>query len=139
PWVSGAEKQGADAFQKFLADEITPELAARYGFRPADLNTKPVAPITKANGVDPSEPTRVLGLPDPRVLATVKRTWRADRKPANVLLVLDTSGSMNSEHRLDRAKQGLKTFFRQVSPNDRVGLLIFSDRIQPLVPIGPFS
>ncbi|MFL5865663.1 MAG: VWA domain-containing protein, partial [Thermoleophilaceae bacterium] len=138
PWVSGAQKRGAEAFQRFLADQITPELAARYGFRPADLSKKPVAPINKANGADPSEPKRVLGLPDPRVLATVKRTWRTDRKPANVLLVLDTSGSMSSEHRLDQAKQGLKTFFRQVSPNDRVGLLIFSDRIQPLVPVGPF-
>jgi Ca-activated chloride channel homolog len=138
PWVSGGEKQGAAVFQKFLDDEISPELAAKYGFRPADLNKKPVEPVSRANGADPSEPKRVLGLPEPRVLATVKRTWRADRKPANVLLVLDTSGSMSQEHRLERAKQGLQTFFREVSPNDRVGLMIFSDRIQPLVPISPF-
>jgi Ca-activated chloride channel family protein len=137
-WVSASEKRAAEAFQKFLEQQITPQLAARYGFRPSDLRKKPVAPITRANGADPSEPQRVLGLPEPRVLATVKRTWRADRKPANVLLVLDTSGSMNGEHRLDRAKQGLDTFFRQVAPTDRVGLLIFSDRIQPLVPVAPF-
>ena len=138
PWVSGGEKKGAEAFRRFLADEITPELAARYGFRPSDLNEKPVPPVSKANGADPSEPTRVLGLPEPKVLAKVKRTWRADRKPANVLLVLDTSGSMSQEHRLERAQQGLQTFFRQVSPNDRVGLLIFNDQIRPLVPIAPF-
>jgi Ca-activated chloride channel homolog len=55
-----------------------------------------------------------------------------------VLLVVDTSGSMNDENRLVRAKQGLEAFFREVSPNDRVGLMIFSDRIQPLVPLIPF-
>jgi Ca-activated chloride channel family protein len=138
PWVSGSEKAGAKKFQQFLADEISPELAARYGFRPADLDKDPVDPISKANGVDPAEPRRVLGLPEPRVLAKVKETWRADRKPANVLLVLDTSGSMSQENRLERAKQGLQTFFREVSPNDRVGLTIFSDRLQPLVPISSF-
>jgi Ca-activated chloride channel family protein len=139
PWVSPEEKEGAAKFQKFLAEEVTPERAAESGFRPADLKTKPVAPITKANGVDPAQPSRVLGLPEPRVLDAVRRGWREDRKPANVLLVLDTSGSMNEENRLERAKKGLESFFREVSPKDRVGLTIFSDDIQPLVDIGPFS
>jgi Ca-activated chloride channel homolog len=138
PWVSGPEKEAAEAFRKFLAGEIDPELAARSGFRPADLDQKPVEPVSKQNGADPSQPERVLGLPEPRVLDRIRRTWRQDRKPANVLLVVDTSGSMNDENRLARAKEGLGTFFREVSPNDRVGLTIFSDRIQPLVPIGPF-
>jgi Ca-activated chloride channel family protein len=79
----------------------------------------------------------VLGLPEPRTLDRIRRTWREDRKPANVLLVLDTSGSMNEANRLERAKDGLGSFLNEVSPNDRVGLTIFSDRIQPLVPIAP--
>jgi Ca-activated chloride channel homolog len=137
PWVSSEQRQAAGEFQKFLAEEVSPEVAARAGFRPADLKAKPVAPITKAGGADPAQPKRVLGLPSPRVLDRVRRAWREDRKPANVLLVLDTSGSMNDEQRLKRAKDGLKTFLREVSPNDRVGLTIFSDRIEPLVPIAP--
>jgi Ca-activated chloride channel family protein len=139
PWVTAQQREGAQAFQKFLAKEVSPEVAARAGFRPADLKAKPVAPITKANGADPALPKRVLGLPSPRVLDRVRRAWREDRKPANVLLVLDTSGSMVDEHRLERAKDGLKTFLREVSPQDRVGLTIFSDRIQPLVPIAPIK
>jgi Ca-activated chloride channel family protein len=138
PWVDAREKRAAGEFQEFLAEEVGPELAARSGFRPADLKQEPVDPISRANGVDPSQPKRVLGLPEPRVLDRIKRTWREDRKPANVLLVVDTSGSMNDEQRLERAKEGLETFFREVSPNDRVGLTIFSDRIQSLAPIAPF-
>jgi Ca-activated chloride channel homolog len=138
PWVSGPERQAAIRFRDFLTEEITPELAARSGFRPADLKDKPVEPVSPANGVDPRQPQRVLGLPEPRVLSRVKKAWREDRKPANVLLVVDTSGSMQDEDRLVRAKEGLDTFFREVSPQDRVGLTIFSDRIEPLVPIGPF-
>ena len=116
---------------------VAPETAARAGFRPADLKVKPVAPISAENGVDPAQPKRVLGLPSPPVLDRVRRAWREDRKPANVLLVLDTSGSMNDENRLQRATEGVQTFLREVSPNDRVGLTIFSDRIQNLVPIRP--
>ncbi len=138
-WVTPAQRTGAERFQRFLADELEPEDAARYGFRPADLDEEPVAPITPANGVDPKQPTRVLGLPEPRTLDRVRRAWREDRKPANVLLVVDTSGSMNDENRLESAKQGLDTFIEQVGRQDAVGLTIFSDRIQPLIPVGPLD
>jgi Ca-activated chloride channel family protein len=138
PWVSPAQRQGAGRFQQFLEEEITPDLAAASGFRPASLDEEAVAPVSKENGVDPSQPERVLGLPEPRVLDAVRRAWRADRKPANVLLVVDTSGSMSQERRLERAKAGLRTFFQNVGRQDSVGLTIFSDRIQALIPIGPF-
>lgn len=138
PWVSRAERTAAGRFQEFLAERIDPERAARFGFRPAELEQQPVAPVSKENGVDPAQPRRVLGLPEPRVLDRIRRSWREDRKPANVLLVVDTSGSMNDEDRLERAKQGLDTFFAQVGRQDSLGLMIFSDQIQPLIPVGPF-
>jgi Ca-activated chloride channel family protein len=138
PWVSAAERAAARRFQEFLAEHIDPARAAKSGFRPADLDQEPVAPVSKENGVDPAQPERVLGLPEPRVLDRIKRAWREDRKPASVLLVVDTSASMNDEDRLPRAKQGLDTFFEQVGRQDAVGLTIFSDRIQPLIPIAPF-
>ena len=75
----------------------------------------------------------MLPLPEPRVLAGIKKAWRRDRKPANILLVLDTSGSMNEEQRLARAKAGLDVFLREVEPQDSVGLTIFSEKVQPLV------
>lgn len=139
PWVSSAQRAAARRFGNFLAERISPEVAARSGFRPADLDQEPVAPVSKENGVDPAQPERVLGLPEPRVLDRLKQTWREDRKPANVLLIVDTSGSMNDENRLVRAKEGLKVFFDQVGRQDSVGLTIFSDRIQPLIPVGPFD
>jgi Ca-activated chloride channel family protein len=114
-------------------------VAARSGFRPADLQLKPVEPVSAANGADPAQPKRVLAPPQPRVLDLIKRSWRQDRKPANVLLVLDTSGSMQDEKRLVNAKDGLKVFLKQVQPQDRVGLTTFSDQIRRAVPVGPFG
>jgi Ca-activated chloride channel family protein len=138
PWASSPERAGARAFQRFLARQITPSSAARSGFRPAGREP-PVAPITPANGVDPRQPGRVLALPEPRVLNRIRSAWRKDRKPANVMLVVDTSGSMDSEGRLQGAKDGLEVFFDEVSPRDRLGLVTFSDLIARPVSLGePF-
>ncbi len=139
PWVTPAQAAGTKAFQQYLAKEITPQVAARSGFRPSNRATAPVAPISAANGADPKQPDRVLVPPEPRVLAAIKTAWRRDRKPANILLVLDTSGSMATEDRLKRAKAGLEVFFRGVEPQDSVGLTIFSDKIQPLIAPAPLS
>jgi Ca-activated chloride channel family protein len=138
PWVSDGQRDAAGKFKEFLKDEVDPSLAARYGFRPPG-GGRPRAPIDAAHGADPAQPTRTLSLPDPRVLARVKAQWREDRKPANVMLVVDTSGSMSEENRLEQAKQGLRAFFGQLSPRDRVGLTAFNDRIDPLVPVAPFA
>ena len=82
----------------------------------------------------------MLQLPEPRVLAGIKKAWRRDRKPANILLVVDTSGSMAEEDRLARAQAGLEVFFRNVEPQDSVGLTTFSERSSrcsdPPVPAG---
>jgi Ca-activated chloride channel homolog len=137
-WVTPEQRRGAEALQRFLAEQITPEVAARGGFRPADVDTPPVSPVNAENGVDPRQPTRLLELPEPRVLARLKDTWRKDRKPANVLLVLDTSGSMNAQGRLANAKKGLRTFLEEVGGQDRIGLTTFSDEITPVIPVRPF-
>jgi Ca-activated chloride channel family protein len=139
PWVSPPQRAGAQAFQRFLAARITPEVAAKSGFRPADLQEKPAPPITPENGVDPTQPKQTLSLPSPPVLAKIRTAWREDRKPANVMLVVDVSGSMAEEDRLVRAKQGLAVFFNQIQPQDRVGLMVFDDRVNQLVPIESFS
>jgi Ca-activated chloride channel family protein len=139
PWVTAEQRAGAEAFQKFLADEITPSIAAEGGFRPADFKQKAVAPIDAEHGADPAQPKIELHPPEPQGLAAAKAAWRADRKPANILLVLDVSGSMQDEDRLARAKEGLDIFFKQVGRQDSVGLLTFNQDLNLLSPIKPFT
>jgi Ca-activated chloride channel family protein len=138
-WVTPADRQAAAAFQKFLAGEVDADLAGRYGFRPGDPEGKPAGFVTAANGADPAEPRRELSLPEPPVLNRVLTTWRRDRKPARVMLVLDNSGSMQDEDKLVHAKQGLLAFFRQVAPQDEIGLTKFSAKVTQLVAPAPFA
>jgi Ca-activated chloride channel family protein len=126
PWVRPEQARAAAAFQRFLLAQITPEVARRYFFQPA--GSGPPAP-----GV------ATLSLPGPRVLAAIRRAWRRDRKPANIMLVVDTSASMEDEHRLDGAKEGLRAFLARVQPQDRLGLMAFSGAVRTLAPVAPVS
>jgi Ca-activated chloride channel family protein len=139
PWVTASQKAAAQDFHDWLLPRITPQMAAKYGFRAGNPKLKPVAPITVANGADPTEPKHLLALPDPRVLARIKSAWHADRKAANIMLVVDVSGSMQSENKLEQAKQGLQVFLKQLSPRDRVGLIYFDDTIHTGHAIAPFK
>ena len=64
------------------------------------------------------------------MLARIKEAWRADRKPANVLVVLDNSGSMGEEGKMEQAKDGLKRFIAEAEPQDKLGLWTFSTEIE---------
>jgi len=139
PWVTPAKRRAAGELQRHLAETIDAQTAGRYGFRPGDPNARPAGLVSPANGVDPSQPRRELRLPEPKVLDRILRTWRRDRKPANVMLVIDTSGSMNDEYKLDHAKEGLKAFFRQVAPQDEIGLMKFSADVTELVAPAPYA
>jgi Ca-activated chloride channel family protein len=133
PWVDDAERRAAQLFGRYVTEHVGPAEAARYNFRPA--RGPAGSAISMANGADPAQPRRLLELPTPRVLAAIRRAWRLDRKPADILLVVDISDSMNEEHRLERAKAGLRAFLSETEPQDRVGLLAFSDIVTPLVPV----
>ena len=86
------------------------------------------------------------------MLVKIIQKWGEDRKAARVLMVIDVSGSMGDQvaggsTKLDLAKQAAVQALGQFSPNDQVGLRIFSTNISSkaptdyldLVPIGPIS
>lgn len=136
PWVNNDQKAAAKEFEKFLNKNISVQSAAQSGFRVADTDKHPVAPINVANGMDPKQPTRILGLPEPKVLAQIKEAWQEDRRPANVMMVLDVSGSMAQENRLVRAKTGLNEFLKGVGKQDRLGLTVFNEEQKVVAPLG---
>src|SRR4051812_32285470 len=139
PWVRPAQRRAAERFGTWLRGQLTPAMVSRAGFRPGDPDQRALPPIDAAHGTDPAQPKTVLAPPDPAVLARVKRLWREDRKPANVMVVVDTSGSMSQESRLEQAKQGLRAFLRELEPQDRVGLESFNTQVFRLVTLGPVS
>jgi len=135
PWVTAEHQAAAKAFLDYLLDVAQQRLILAEGFRPANLSLSlDGSPINPAFGADPSQPKTLLAVPDPQILAAVRNAWTLTKKPANIILVADVSGSMVGE-KLERAKQGLSQFVASISPSDRVGLMKFSSTVYNVVPL----
>ncbi|MEU6407140.1 substrate-binding and VWA domain-containing protein [Microbispora sp. NPDC046933] len=145
-WADAAKKAAAADFLKYLREPDRQREFEKYAFRSFD--SKPGDLITTANGLDPKQPATTLSTPTPQVLDRILKSWAELRKPANVLMVMDVSGSMGADvpgtgkTKLDLAKQAAINALPQFGPNDRVGLWMFSLKqdgdkdYRELVPLG---
>lgn len=138
-WVSDAQRRGAEEFTKFLLTKEFQATVDKVGMRPGITGVETGPDISAANGANPALPKRVMAVPSPDVLATIKTYWHEDRKPADVIVALDTSGSMGDEDKLEFAKRGLVKFVEKAAPQDRLGLVQFSSDTKVLVPLTPMT
>lgn len=78
---------------------------------------------------DPASNTKLLriGLQAQEVLAR-------NRKPAVLTLVIDASGSMNRDNRLELVKQSLKLLLDQLNVQDQVGIVVYGTSAQLVLP-----
>lgn len=51
-----------------------------------------------------------------------------DRKPANLTFVIDVSGSMNRQDRLETVKDSLALLVGELGPSDQVGIVVYGSR-----------
>ena len=152
PWVSADQKAAALLYQDFVQQPDNQAKVLAYGFRPGNPSVPVGDPITRTNGVDPSQPQSELTLPDNKVLIGVLDAWAQQRKDAKVLLVLDVSGSMGDsvgsegKTKLDLAIQAAVNSLGKFKDTDEVGLWIFTTGLDAngatyldLVPTAPMS
>jgi Ca-activated chloride channel family protein len=137
PWVDADQRAAAEAFRDYLLAKPQQQLALQLGFRPADPSVPIGAPIDAAHGVDPQQPQTLLEVPSADVLGGIRSIWQQNKKRVEVMVVLDVSGSMQDENRLENAKAALKTFVGQLADGDSLGLTIFSNEATPLSPLSP--
>ncbi len=150
PWSTAEKKAGAADFLTYLRAPEQQKLFTDANFRTFDQ--KAGAPITKSTFVKADGVTIALDPPAPAVLNGVRALWSELRKRARVLVVLDVSGSMQSDAggsgktRLELAKQAATEGLGQLADTDQVGLWSFTtDTENPakihteLVPIAPLK
>ena len=58
---------------------------------------------------------------------------KAERKPANLVFLIDTSGSMSPEDRLPLAKQALKIMVDNLNENDTVSIVTYAGSVQDIL------
>jgi Ca-activated chloride channel family protein len=130
PWVTPDQRDAAAQLFAFLKARPQQERAMALGFRPADPAVKIAAPIDAAHGVDPLQPQTLLGIPEAGTLDALLAAWRRTKKPADVVLVLDKSGSMAGRP-LAEAQRGAKAFLATLDARDRVTLVFFDRQVYP--------
>lgn len=112
------------------------------GYRPVDLGLKldaPGSPISKQNGADPQQPQTTLQIPNAAVVELVQSSWYLAKRPANIYLVVDTSGSMATD-KLAQAQDAVSSFLDQIQGDrDRVGLVPFSTQVYSTLPLQDIS
>jgi Ca-activated chloride channel family protein len=130
PWVTDEKKEAAKVFTDYLMARPQQEAALTFGFRPGDPTVPLGAPITSDFGVDPAEPKTTLAVPSADVMNAILQLWHQHKKAANIVLILDTSGSMNDDNKLTNAKAGAIQLMDQLEPADTISLLPFSNELR---------
>src|SRR5271165_2383709 len=103
-WVTPEHREAAKIYIQYLLARPQQEKAMQYGFRPAALDITLAAPLDTAHGIDPQEPKTTLEVPSVDVINALLQLWKTEKKHSNIALVLDTSGSMAEEGKMQNAK-----------------------------------
>ena len=136
--LSDVNRESFRAFANYLTSPDAQQLILSKGYRPADLNIKidgANSPINAGNGADPTKPQTSLQVPSAAVLDVVRESWLANKRRTNVMLVVDTSGSMEGD-KIENVQTALATFLDQIKSNEeRVGLFEFYNDVTERVKI----
>jgi Ca-activated chloride channel family protein len=130
PWVSAEQREAAGAFLAFLKSRPAQERALGFGFRPAEPSVAVGAPIDAAHGADPKQPQTLLEVPGGATLQALLAVWSESKRPTDVALVFDKSGSMRGRP-MEQAQAGALAFLRALHDRDDVSLIFFDRNIYP--------
>lgn len=131
--VTANQRRTFQAFSEFLTSETAQRHLLAAGYRPADLSI-PLegagSPFAGADAVDWRQPQTTLQMPPAEVVDVVRDYWYYTKRPTNVYLVVDTSGSMEGS-KLAATKAALKAFLAQIrGDRDRVGIIEFGSGLK---------
>lgn len=128
-WVTAELRDAAKIYIQYLLAHPQQVKAMEYGFRPALVDLPLATPLDGAHGIDPQEPKTTLEVPPPDVINGILQVWRAQKKHSNVVLVLDTSGSMKDEGKIQNAREGAKQLVQLLDDGDTFSFLPFSSEL----------
>jgi len=141
--LSEAQRQTYQAFAAFLTGDEAQRTLLSVGYRPADLAISldgPGSPFKDNDALDWRQPQTTLQMPSPQVVAVVQNVWWYTKRPTNVFLVVDTSGSMEDGDKMETTRQALLAFLDNIrGDRDQVGLIEFATEIKRLEPLQPLT
>ena len=141
PWVDAPQAEAAQWFLDFLRGDQMQGLASTHYVRPFAGGADPGGALTIANGTNPAAtPATVpdLDIPSPQVGEAIIDQFLTTKRKATVLVVFDTSGSMQGAP-IKTATEATAEFLSRLQPQDRVGVIEFATDIRTVEPIAEVS
>jgi Ca-activated chloride channel family protein len=121
-----AETQEAvELFRDYLLSDAGQETAVSFALRPVNENVTIGPPLTEASGVDLNQPEIVFNEPNVAALYAVQDLWQTARKDVNLIMLLDTSGSMRGG-KIENMRDAAAQFVEQMGDEDRLTIIGFS-------------
>jgi Ca-activated chloride channel family protein len=148
-WVDATHRAAADQFLRYLLSPAAQDALRKHGLRAPD-HTIGTAPLPADQGFQASIAAPRKN-PDPATLSQIIGQWTALQRKSNVLVVLDTSGSMAESvpgtnlTRLQLLQQTATIGFGLLTNQTSIGLWDFSTRAgqsgeyRELVPFGALT
>ncbi|MBE1492038.1 vWA domain-containing protein [Plantactinospora soyae] len=128
PSADEGQRAAAADFLAFLTEDDQQQSFARLGFR--DHERRAAAGLLASVGAEPAGGLTYFEPPDPMVVEAMLDGWSTLRKKANILIALDTSGSMEAavgeRTRFQVASAAAAKGLALLNAEDRVGLWSFS-------------
>jgi Ca-activated chloride channel family protein len=88
--------------------------------------------------VDIAQPKTILEIPSAAVITGIEALWRQNKKPVDLVVVMDISGSMRGD-KITTARSSLMQFVGKLDENDRLQIDLFNDQISTLTPLSPIG
>jgi Ca-activated chloride channel family protein len=137
-WVTDEQREAAGIYLDYLLGEEAQNTAVDEWLRPADASIPLRQPLSLENGTDPSKnPNNVPPLESVSGQTTeaVERVFLQTKKPATVVILLDTSSSMRGKE-IEAARQGVNTLINSLQSKDEVSVFTFNSSIEQVMPDG---
>ncbi|MBX7137015.1 MAG: VWA domain-containing protein [Oligoflexia bacterium] len=131
-WVTTAHRAAIRQVVGLLSSEAAQLKVKGFGFRPSIVHFEEVAPLTSEFGVNPQLPTTSLQPAPGNVVNHLLDSWPKLMKPLAVMLVVDTSGSM--ENALAIGQEQFRNWIAASPARDQKGLISFSSEAKVLAP-----
>ena len=130
-WVSEKQSQAAEMFRDFLLEIGQQAKAIEYYLRPVDESIQLHDPLSLEKGTDPRVTRKsvvALTSPSAEISAAVIDVFHQTKKKATIILVIDTSGSMEGE-KIKNAVDSSINFVKRLDPGDEIYAFSFSGTV----------
>jgi Ca-activated chloride channel family protein len=130
PWVSPQEKAAAEQILAYLQSPEAQQIAVNLGLRPGTPGVALGPQFSADFGVDPQAQYDSYRPPQPAVVEAMLKSWEeVAKKPSRVVVVVDSSGSMEG-NKLPAVQNTLKTYLESLGPKDEIVLVDFDSVIR---------